>query len=852
MKSSGMPFKRKTLTIFLAITVPIIIATVILMSLYSQKSIAFADEEVVAPPASDTFSVMFPTVSYIQSEDPALITANQNYLIVYDKTASAMFVRGGDRMGTYAFPLNLENVEYIKAVGNVAFIHADEQNYTVDLTDTSATPVKRELTSPDNANYFRSDGKYLYAKNGYGAVSIYDENLEIATFTVDKDGTTEEVTVDNHIYMDNTNNPVFAGKQVMAGNNHRLYFLTVLHGLPYFNIYDPVTKQEIANELMDCYVTDAYVGDNVVVAKIADSNAEASEPTPLVGLDKATGKVLFSSDITPDSFCVYGDRLFTIEGKQIITYTIQTTEDTDGVVSYVGFEKISTISMAGADTYHLDNPGDVIKFGNGLAVADTDNNRLGFISSASIMSTVSINGSPIRLTADSSGVYALCNDGKIIKTENDSVVKTLDSDKTKDTLDINYLDKLYLLKSDGLYTAIGDGIFLLAQVSGGRRIASAQDGTNLYILKDDGIDMFSSNGTLLHTYTGDFTQIVDFSVDYAGNIFALKNNGYEIYSTSYGTLAKVSETEFYNATAHANANSVCLDGQSLYFTAQECLVGKSTVEASTKDNYNPSEFIPSETSTYHFAKLKEDTASYVIPADGRMEAIYAAPTQTILVFDNDENAQFTYALLEGNFFQIKKSDYETVATNQLQGNYATNRITVFYALPDVESTKISVSMGTRISLFADCADFENSKWLRIKYNDKVYFVDAEHVDEYAELIPEKDRKYGKAKATRVGGLVNIYSAASIDSEVMTQIVDGTDVEVLEEAAGFYLIRYEEMTGYMLKDEVELKGLTAVQIASIVVACIVVIAGIGVFIAIEKTKKKAEDDARKAEKRGNKQ
>ncbi|MCM1394135.1 MAG: hypothetical protein NC179_04495, partial [[Eubacterium] siraeum] len=145
---------------------------------------AYADSPA---PSDDTFSVLFPTVSYIQSDDPTLIAANDSYLIIYDKTARTMFVRGGDRIGTYAFPLDLKNVEYIKAVGNIAFIHADEENYTVDLKDTSATPEKRELTSPSNANYFRSDGTYLYAKNGYDSVSIYDENLQIVTFDADGD-----------------------------------------------------------------------------------------------------------------------------------------------------------------------------------------------------------------------------------------------------------------------------------------------------------------------------------------------------------------------------------------------------------------------------------------------------------------------------------------------------------------------------------------------------------------------------------------------------------------------------------------------------------------------------------------
>ncbi len=65
---------------------------------------------------------------------------------------------------------------------------------------------------------------------------------------------------------------------------------------------------------------------------------------------------------------------------------------------------------------------------------------------------------------------------------------------------------------------------------------------------------------------------------------------------------------------------------------------------------------------------------------------------------------------------------------------------------------------------------------------------------------------------------------------------------------YYLIRYNNTVGYMLKTEVQIDGLTTVQIISIVVACIVAVAGVGIFIAIEITKKKSLEAQRKAEKK----
>ncbi|MCI8732797.1 MAG: hypothetical protein HFE29_00510 [Clostridia bacterium] len=819
----------------------LLISAVFFASLFnSNNPIALADDRQTSL-ANDTFSVLFPTVSYIQADDPTLIAANESYLIIYDKTESAMFVRGGDRIGTYAFPLDIENVEYIKAVGNTAFIHADGENYTVDISNTSATPIKRELSSPENANYFRSDGKYLYAKNGYGAISIYDENLEIVTFEYEAEDGTKSVTVDNHTYVDSTSNPVFAGEQVLAGNNHLLYFFKTVQSDPYFIVYDPVLQKELVNEFMHNYITEAYVGDNIIVGQLA-RGLDETKNTRLVGIDKNTGATLFPSDITPDSFCVFGDRLYTIEGKQIMTYTLE--KSADG--AYTGFRKISTISMAGDDAYHLDSPNDVAVFGADLAVADTDNKRVGFINSASIMTSIELNASPLRITSDKTGVYALCDNQKVYKIESNQIVQTL---TTEGAVDITYLDKLYFIDENGLYTLLGGEKLPLAEIQNARRLTSAKDGTNLYLLKDNSIEVYTVNGTHICSLTGDFNDVKDISVDYAGQIFALRENGFDVYINENGSLIKFSSTDFYNATAHVKANSVCVEDSSLYFSSFECLIGKSEVKAYSKDSYISAPYVPAGNVPYRFAKLKENATSFAIPSDGRMEGIFPAPAETVLILESGKmDGGFEYALLNGEFFKVRLSDFENVDINNKEGDYAAKRNTYLYAYPGTDNGKIQALSGTRFDLVSDCADFENSKWLRVLYNEKIYFIASDDCDEYIELIPEENRKYGRAKAKRVGGLVGIYADATDGAEVLLQIVDGTQIEVLDALDKYYLIRYNNTVGYMLKTEVQIDGLTTVQIISIVVACIVAVAGVGIFIAIEITKKKSLEAQRKAEKK----
>lgn len=820
--------------------IAVLLLTATFLSLAGAK-VALAED---SDRATDTFAVLFPrdSLNYVQSKNPTIIASNETYLIIYDKTASTMFVRGGDRIGTYAFPLDIDGVEYIKAVGNTAFVHAQGENYTVDLKNTDSRPVKVNLTSPVEANYFRSDGTYLYAKNLYGAITVYDENLEVAEFSVDNGGTTETVKVDNYTYRDGKNEPVFAGKTVLAGNDQLLYFFTTDRNEPVFIVFDPVSKQEIVTpQPMQNYVTEAYVGDNIIVGQISSVSSGFEVPR-LVGIDKSTGKTIFSTDIVPDSFCVFGNRLYTIEGKQIMTYMVEKNAKGE----YTGFRKLSTISMAGNDPYHLDEPSDVATVGTNVVVADTNNNRIGIINSASVMTTVTLKSSPLKLATDGLGIFALCADQNIVKIENNLTVQTLSAEGAKD---IAYLDKLYFITDGGLYTLLGGEKLKLTDVEGARRLTCAKDGTNLYVLKDDGVHVYTTDGTLVCTLGDNFANVKDIAVDYAGTVFALREDGFDEYANLNGVISKSSSTQFVNATARVSANSLAIESGYLYFSTAECLIGKSRAVSYTKDTYVSSTYEPTVVNSYHFAKLKSGVSSYAIPADGRSEGVFPAPAQTLLVLDGDSAEDgFAYALLNGKFLKIRKDDYGTVGTTALTGDYATKRNTYLYTLPGVEKDRISALAGTRFTLIGDCADFENSKWLRVNYYDKIYFIPAEDCGEYTEVIPEEDRLFGRAKASRVGGVVGIYAEASDGANKLLEIVDGTRVEVLDKLDAYYLVRYENTVGYMRKTDVQIDGLTTVQIVSIAVACVVAVAGIGIFIAIEVTKKKSEEAERRAEKK----
>jgi len=799
---------------------------------------------------NDTFSVVFPLNSYFQSNDPTLIAANDSYLLIYDKTERALFVRSNAVEGTTVYKLpDFDNVLNVFAVGNTAFINIENKNpdsaetpdapdtpkykyYTIDLRNAETVPVERTLEKPSKITYFNSDGKYLYAKSTAGNISIYDENLEIA-FGVD------DISVDR-----------LAGNPVLAGKDGKIYVFYVDLGYPKYIVCDPAPDGNSTSPIeMQYNVTNAFIGD-VIFAKVRVSETEFK----IVGIDKNSvdldnkAKILFSTDIQPDSFYAYGNKLFSIEGKRIVIYTLK--DDLSGL------EATNTISMAGSDLEHLDSPEDVVKIGGKLVVADRGNNRICFIDSTAKMRTLSFdsekaeNGNPVtplRLASNGSNAFALLNNGTVVQCNEKGVVSRYEMDGV---IDIAYLDKLYLLTDDGIYTVIANVIIKLADVSGAKRIACADEGSNIYVLKDDRIEIYAGSGIPYATsLLGNFSEAKDLSVDYAGNITVLLANGFKTYKNNITSLSLTKETVFTSTAIRATASSFCVSGTSLYFTADECFIGKSFVEAVSKENFAEQEFVPNLNSSYSFMRLKENVSSTVYYANGRIEELRSAPNDTMLVLNGEgPSSGKKYALLEGVFYVINVSDYDVVEEQVLSGDYIAIRDTVLYALPGVASGKIEVKQGTRFMLVSDCADFEGGKWLRVKYDNKIYFVEKNDSGEYVKVVPKEERLYGRAKATRVGGLVNIYTNSNAEAASIMQIVDGDKVEILEEVDGYYRVCYgeegAEIVGYMLKDEVKIGGLTTVQIISIVLAIFVAAVGIGVFIAVEYSRKKANEKPKK--------
>lgn len=785
------------------LTICLILSLALTVLCASALTIALTPKMQIARAADVSFSQVFPTTDYFQSATPSKVSANRSYLLIYDDAADKLFVRGGGSTQTTVYAADFQNVQNVFAIGNVAFLNCDGGCYTLDLTDVSATWQARTLPTPSNITYFNCDGDYLYAHSAYGTVSVYDQNLDIA------------------FDADNVQDYDFAGQStVVTGEGNMLYVFSIDGtGKQFFTTYNLQDGTKTSKVYTKGVLIKAYVGDVIYALKTFD------DTNYIVAIDKQSGDELFSTEISPDYFFAYGERLFAVSQNSVTVYTLSADKKS--------LRLDSSITMSGGDLGHFDSPADVIKDGEKIVVADSNNNRLSIIESGE-MNCVYFDKQPLRVCKGQNDYYVAFSDGVCKVTSG----KTNQSYAINGVLDVCYLDKLYVLTTDGVYILLGDGTVKICSSLGAKRITCAKGGTNVYLLCDDKVATINQNGVSLPSLAqDDFSDAVDFAVDYVGKITVAFKNGYKQYLGS-------DKTEFGLSSPSVNATltSVCLDENSLYFSTEECFIGKCNVSATSKSTFvDTSDFAAAKDDEVAFAKAKDSAIVYSL--DGRVENTALASEDVYMVYTKKSvsgGSDLRYAHDGSKVVIISQNDLDMLQTTALSGDYAAKKDVTLYALPYCEDGKISIESGTVVTLQNDCAGFDNDNWVVVKYGENIYYALASDFEEYVVVIPEKDKVYGRANASRAGGVVNVYANASDNSDVIAQIVDGQKVEVLQTLDDYYLISFDGQVGYIKKSQLKIDGLTTVQIVAIVLSIVVALAGSAIFASIYLTRKNAEN------------
>lgn len=778
-----------------AIVVASLFLLVALTFIFAPSGLAFADSPL-------NFDVIFPTSGYFQSLSPSLISANGNYLIVYDEQG-CIYVRDNSTSQTRVYNVSLGKVSGVYALGDSAFIASESGYYTIDLSVQAATPVRRVLSTPANISYINCDGEYLYAKSAAGYLTIYDSTLSAAFGT-------------DNVYNEN----FFTGNTVFAGNGGTAYIFGYDYGEPVLYSYNPQTSGYVQYPLDFSDIQQASAG-SVIFARTAST---------LVALD-TNGTTLFVTDIIPDAFCAYNDRLFIVNDSSISIYTLAQNQD--------GIMLDSTISMSGSDSRHLDAPADITISNGSIVVADKNNSRLAFISSGSAtMNALTLENAPFAVASGTLGVYAACENDTIYAVRNGAITAEY---TLPNLIDITYLDKLYALTGDGVYTLFGGSFIKISDILG-KRISCAEQGTSLYVLQNSGISVLNSNGTTLYTLPCDLSSTRDIAVDYAGDIFAINDTSFIKYDNNLTSMTLSQTYVLSNSVYKAHMTSAILNDATLYFTTEECFVAGADVDAQTKNSFVPTA-TPTFTENEAFAFYSPIENGTIYLADpNRPDSCMTANSGTMIVFSNlTASNGLNYALYNGDLIVVDSSMLTQVASTALDSSvtYSAQAGATLYLYPNIEIGKITLDADTAMTSPANAAEYDNGGWYTVVYSNKIYFIRASELLSHEEIVCYPEAEYGKAKAERVGGTVNIYLDADTSSQVLAQIVDGTKVQILNTLDGYYQVSYGNVVGYMSADTVQLSGLTSVQIIAIVLSLVVALIGVVIFVSISTMRKKNE-------------
>ena len=173
------------------------------------------------------------------------------------------------------------------------------------------------------------------------------------------------------------------------------------------------------------------------------------------------------------------------------------------------------------------------------------------------------------------------------------------------------------------------------------------------------------------------------------------------------------------------------------------------------------------------------------------------------------------------------------------GTYTLAGGTALRTHPAADET-LTFESDALVTVTDDAAALDNGAWVRISYGGATYFVPADSVTEYVEPVPERKQVFGRASADRAGGTVGIYSLPDSSSAPVLEVVDGTRMEILDESGEYWLVSVEGTVGYAAKSDVELEGLTTVQIVSIVLCCAVAVTGVVIFVITWQARKKEKE------------
>lgn len=781
------------------------------------------DYELVHPSSDDFFPVA----------NASLVAADAGYIAVLEKDDDAARVVVAERAGGdfLSLPVPEAGVSGMWLIGSTLLVAANTDGspddfvydtfYAVDLTAEAPELTTRSFHS-GTARYLVSDGTSLYVKSE-NALWVYNSELTLEKGNI-------------------THSTALSSENIFVAENGKVYIFASKYGERQYYIYDIELNE--ATKIAGGFVP--YAAANASGGVFVST----SEYDTLVVVDRESGGLLeaggndFVTDIPagPSTlFAAFGDELFVVADGGIEVYSVDWERGTLSLTS--------ELSMSGSGTDRLDSPSGVIEDDSALIIADSGNSRVvvknadgvGAAGGARVSKLVPYSGRYIAVGED--GVFFTDSSASAL-AEFAPAAKLIASGARP--VDAFTLDgELYLLTEDSLYRLVGPSF---SRVRSGLDGALAADvsvrGGYIFVLTESGIHTLAADGSDLRAFRScDLSGCSDLAVDYAGNIYVSfpAQNAVKVYINRPSALELEKEFVLADHGYPASPGSLFLSGSELLFTSSSCFVGRAEIGAVTEDSYvPPSPPAVSADSPSHFARTT--AATEMFDDTTLLDSSVAVPAgTTVLVFDDvPASGGYVCAYADGKLGYVPGDALAEVDPVRVNGAYDLDSGTPLHSYPHLGAAARTQSV-LRLDGFDDAAGLDGGVWARVEIDGKTHFVPRSALHEYIVVVPEPERVFGRAVGERIGGIVQLFAAPSDSAPIVTEIVDGTRLEVLEDAGDWWYVAVDGVHGYALKSEVELEGLTPVQIAAIVIAVLVTAIAAGIAVISYQTRKKQKED-----------
>ena len=768
-------------------------AVVFLAVIFSYTNLALAEEA----------DLVYPNNGYIQAERVDQIAISDTLTVFADNTNKTMTYFGAVK-GYVDFSALEDVVLKMFVYGKSVAVKGEKGFYNLDTEAGTITAINTDIINEEC--YVTSDGAYLYIHQ-YGIVNVY-ENLDapIAQYK----------------------NKVFRSQPIVATNGDEIFLFESPRGVSKIHSYS-IESGEVKSASFE-HIVNAVMGE--VIFAHNGTNIIVVDPQPFSA---------YTTDLTAEYYAVWGNTLYIPRGADgYDKYAYQ-----DGALTYVGNH-----SYTGDGIDRLNCPAGAVLIDDELVIADTMNNRLLFVGDD--VTSLEMNA-PTTIEIGDGKLQVVTGDG-IAVVYDKTIISTIKTDLQ--IVDIEFNGEWYYLTENGVYQFLLGGLHKVFDVNGGK--ALVENGL-FYILDSTGVTVLSmSSGqyeksSLLSFEITDYIPL-DIMVDAPGNVYILgDDNTLHCYKWQDVLASNIEDITLSSA-------DILIESSAYNFTAKSMSVMGDKILVSTNENALISISNPLQNECENFSSFDKENAT--------VETFISTDNTYFMTNDNDgktavkvsSGLTFVCYELEGKFFTsfngklgyIFNVDLNESSTN-LAGEYVVKNDALLYVNPMVDAG-VSVRKDTALSVVDNAGGYGDNGWVRVEYNGKVYYTELANLakkqtapsnpstpsnPQEPEKPVEVKKDYGRAKASRAGELVPLFSVAD-NTMVVAEVTDGTRLEVVEQAGEYYKVIYNGTELLIRADQFKLEGLTTVQIIAIILSVVVVLAGGLIFMVTSLAKKKEEN------------